>query len=241
MKIFIDSGDPDEVKKYLVWGICDGVTTNPTIMRKCGVSGEVAMLERQIELAELIAPRPLSVEVTTDNPKEILQQARYFKDRLPGNIMVKVTITDREGNGLLPAIHELASDGIVLNVTAMTTLNQCMLATKALVNGSLANSKVEPLFLHAISIFGGRISEERGSADAARDIRQLREWLDKHQFPVEIIVGSVRSRENLTDWALTGAHILTVPPDVLRGALTAGRTTETVVQFLEDARQALGV
>lgn len=239
MKIYIDSGDPNEVRKYLKWGVCDGVTTNPTIMRKCGVQGADAMLERQIELAKLIAPRPLSVEVTTDVPEEILNQARAFKASLPENIMVKVTISDRDGNGLLPVIYELASEGIAINVTAMMTFNQCMLATKALANGTADCKTGEPLFKHVVSIFGGRVSEEHGSIIAGQLITDLRQWIDKHQFPVEIIVGSVRSRENLTDWAKTNAHILTVPPDVLKGALTAARTTETVEQFLEDAQKAL--
>ncbi len=237
MKIFIDSGDLQEVEKYLAWG-ASGVTTNPTIMKSCGVVGAKAMLERQIALAELISPRPLSVEVTSDEPEEIIKQARYFKESLPSNIMIKVTITDRKGNGLLPVIYELAKQGLTLNVTAMTTLGQCMLAAVTLVNGT-RDGNVAPQFLHAISIFGGRISEERGSQEASREIFLLRDWLDLHRFPIEIIVGSVRSAENVTDWALTGAHILTIPPAVLPKVLVSARTKETVTQFLNDARIAL--
>lgn len=237
MKFFIDSADLEEVQKYLTWG-ASGVTTNPTIMKSCGVVGAKAMLERQIALAELISPRPLSVEVTSDDPGEIVKQARYFQENLPSNIMIKVTITDRQGNSLLPVIYELAKRGLTLNVTAMTTLGQCMLAAVALVNGT-CDGKAEPQFKHAISIFGGRVSEERGSAEAASEISRLRGWLDLHQFPIEIIVGSVRSAENVTDWALTGAHILTIPPSVLPKVLMSARTKETVTQFLNDARIAL--
>lgn len=237
MRIYIDSGDPEQVTKYLESGICDGVTTNPTIMRKCGVH-EDEMLYRQIELANLIHPRPLSVEVTSDIPKEILEQANYFKENLPENIMVKVTATDSKGQSLLPVIYKLASQGITLNVTAMVAYKQCILAATALANGDKAWGKImNPP--HAVSIFAGRISEEHGSVFATQVIKDIRQWLDNSGVPVELIVGSVRSAENVIDWSMARPHIMTIPPAVLDKVMTAARSTETVQQFLDDARKAL--
>src|SRR3989344_4393474 len=101
VKIFIDSADISEIKKYLSWGVCDGVTTNPSICLKCGVRGGMEGVKKKAkEIAQLITPRPLSVEVTSEEPEEILKQAREYS-QLAKNITVKVTITDREGNSFL--------------------------------------------------------------------------------------------------------------------------------------------
>src|SRR3989338_3898836 len=157
MKIFIDSGDSKEISTYLSWGICDGVTTNPSIMLKAGASSKEQAKEMQVAIAKLIHPLPLSVEVTTDNPEEMLAQAHDFIT-WGENIMVKITVTDRSGKSMLPVIHQLASEGIAVNVTAILTQNQAMLAAIALNNGSKKAKKPAP-FNHIISIFGGRISE----------------------------------------------------------------------------------
>ncbi|MFA6006382.1 MAG: transaldolase family protein [Candidatus Paceibacterota bacterium] len=238
MKIFIDSADIAEIEKYVSWGVCDGVTTNPTIFLKAGVTGgEKGMKQRAIEIAKLIAPMSYSVEVTTDVPKEILKQAREFA-RLAKNIAVKVTITDRNGTSLLPVIKTLVAEGIVVNVTAMTTFNQTILAAKAIASGHMSRATTRgPSF---ISLFAGRISEEQGVERAFEVIRDVRNWLDFHQYKdIEIIVGSVRSPENVEYWSRAGAHILTIPPEVIAKLLQSARTKETVLQFLNDSRKSL--
>ena len=238
MKIFIDSADIAEIKKYLSWGVCDGVTTNPTICLKCGVTGGIeGIKERTLEIARLIAPRIVSAEVTSEIPKEILAQAREYAG-LAENIAVKVTITDRDGNSLLPVIRQLVLEGIRVNITAMTTFNQAILAAKAIDSGSKADPRAQkPNF---ISIFGGRISEEQGVRRAFETIKEVREWLDFYQYKgIEIIVGSVRTPENVEYWADTGAHILTIPPQVIAKSLLGARTKETVAQFIEDAKKSM--
>jgi transaldolase len=238
MKIFIDSADLNEIKKYLSWGLCDGVTTNPTICLKCGITGGLeGIKKRTLEIAKLIEPRPVSVEVTSEDQKEILNQAKEYAE-LAENIAVKVTIIDRQGNSLLPVIYKLVSEGVRINVTAMTTFNQAILAAKAIEAGLKKNPKAKtPNF---ISIFGGRISEEQGVEQAARVIKNTREWLDFYQYHgIEIIIGSVRSRENLELWSRSRAHILTIPPDVIAESLISARTKETVNQFLNDAQKSL--
>lgn len=240
MKIFIDSADLKEIEKYLNWGLCDGVTTNPTICLKCEVKGGIeGIKKRTIEIAKLIEPRPVSVEVTTENPEEILNQAREYAE-LAENIAVKVTITDREGSSFLPVIRKLVSEGVRVNVTAMTTFNQAIFAAKAIDAGLKANPKgaKTPNF---ISVFGGRISEEQGVERAFKVLKSLRNWLDFHKFKgIEIIVGSVRSPENVELWSRSGAHVLTIPPEVIAKSLLGARTKETVAQFVDDAKKAMG-
>ena len=234
MKIFIDSADLDEIEKYLSWGICDGVTTNPTICLKCGVTGGMAGIkERTLKIAQLIEPRPVSVEVTSDKIPEVIVQAKEYATWAE-NIAVKVTITDQEGNSLLPAIYQLVADGVRVNVTAMMTFNQAILAAKCI--EAAGGLKERPNF---ISIFAGRIADEQGVEQAAKVLKQTREWLDLYDYSSEIIVGSIRRAENVSSYATTGAHILTIPPDVLSQCLLAARTKETVVQFLTDAEKAL--
>ncbi|MBU3918701.1 transaldolase [Patescibacteria group bacterium] len=239
MKIFIDSADTEEVKKYLSAGLCDGVTTNPTICLKCGVAGGMEGIKRRtIQIAKLIEPRPMSVEVTSENPEEILQQARDYA-KLAENIAVKITITDREGKSFLPVIQKLVSEGVRVNVTAMTTFNQAILAAKAIKSGMEANPE-KAKTPHFISIFAGRISEEQGVERAFNVLKELRNWLDFHQYKgIEIIVGSVRTPENVEYWSRTGAHILTIPPEVIAKSLLGARTKETVAQFINDAKKSM--
>jgi transaldolase len=226
MKLFIDSADLDEIRKFLSWGVCDGVTTNPSINAACGVQSIKGMRERSVQIAKLIAPRPLSVEVTSDEPDVMLQQAREYA-KWAKNINIKIPITTTTGEPCLSVIHQLCLDGIDVNVTAMMTLNQAMLAAKA---GA-----------RYVSLFGGRIDDEGN--DATVVISKLRAWLDRwpKAFPKqpEIIIGSSRTTKNVADWAATGADILTVTPSILSRIVRNARTSETVVQFLDDAARAL--
>jgi len=238
MKVFIDSADVDEIKKYLSSGLCQGVTTNPTICLKCGVTGGIeGVKERTIEIAKLINPYPVSAEVVSDKLEEVISQAREYSKWAP-NVVIKVTITDREGNSLLPAVYQLTREGISLNVTTMTTFNQAILAARTL-RSAFERAGKRPKYSF-ISIFAGRISEEHGVEQALKVLKNLRDWLDFHKFQgIEIIVGSVRSPENVELWARSGAHILTIPPDVLSKCLLSARTKETVLQFLTDAQKSM--
>ena len=234
--MFIDSADLVEIEKYISWGICDGVTTNPSICLKCGVTGGISGIKKRIlSISELISPQPVSVEVTSDKIPDILTQAREYASWAE-NITVKITITDKNGNSLLPVIHRLVSEGIRVNVTAMMTFNQMILAAKCIESACEGNSPT-----HFISLFAGRIADEQGINQGVRVLEQTREWLDLYEYTSEIIVGSIRRAENVSSYATTGAHILTVPPDVLTESLLSARTKETVVQFLTDAKKALDI
>ena len=238
MKIFIDSADVNEIKKYLSWGLCQGVTTNPTICLKCGVTGGIeGIKQRTIEIAKLINPYPVSAEVISDNVEEVISQAREYS-KWAGNVVIKVTVTDRQGNSLLPAVYKLTREGISVNVTTMTTFNQAILAARAIKSG-FERAAQKPKYSF-ISIFAGRISEEQGVEQALKVLKNIRDWLDFYKFQgIELIVGSVRSPENVELWARSGAHILTIPPDVLSKCLSSARTKETVDQFLTDAKKSM--
>lgn len=235
MKIFIDSANTEEIKKYLDQGLCDGVTTNPTTFFKAGILGRDRIKEKILEISQLIGPRPLSFEVASENPEEIINQAREFS-AFAGNIVVKVTVTDSRGGSLLGAINQLVKEGVMVNVTMVTTFNQAMLSAKAIADGLKSQKARKP---HFISIFAGRIAEEYGVQNSFNIIKDSSDWV-KSNYPegIEIIIASIRNPENVEYFSKTGAHVMTIPPEVLAKSLLSAKTNEGVARFLEDAKKS---
>jgi transaldolase len=120
MQIFLDTSNLREIQKWLATGVVDGVTTNPSIMLKEGVI-DVAAETRAIGAA--IGQRPLSVEVTTNDFREMLAQARAFA-AWSSNIAVKIPIVNENGENSLAVINELARERVRVNVTAACPLDR---------------------------------------------------------------------------------------------------------------------
>jgi transaldolase len=202
-------------------GIIRGVTTNPTIMLKDGVRGGLKGIEKcSRDLAKLIAPLPLSVELTTNEREKMLEQAQAFS-AWGDNIVIKVPIHGPQGElDNVEIIHELETSlDIRVNVTAMMSAQQCFLA--AMAGGTY------------VSIFGGRVNNM--GYNVCSELSILRGLLDAHDLPSRIIAGSTREVLNVVEWLDAGAHIVTVTPDLLRGMLVHPYTKETVAMFLKDA------
>ncbi|HKW89167.1 MAG TPA: transaldolase family protein [Candidatus Acidoferrales bacterium] len=219
MKIFLDSADFQEIDKWTRQGIVDGVTTNPSIMFKDGVYD---IEEGARRIGFLLGERPLSVEVTTNDPEEMIRQGRTFASCAP-NIAVKIPIVNEQGESCLGVISSLSSEGIRVNTTAILSFNQAILAAKA---GATY-----------VSIFAGRVADEGN--DPAIVIRNVRHWLDDWDEPAEIIVGSIRAVMDIQNAALAGAHIITIPPQFLSKMVDHKYTRDTVRQFNRDAQKAL--
>ena len=219
MEIFIDSADMAEIKEWVGMGIADGVTTNPSIMLKDGVPD---MEKGAREIATLIDPLPLSVEVITNDLKEMITQAKEFASWAP-NIVIKIPQETQDGVPCYGVMHQLESDGIKVNATVALSLGQVILAAKA---GATY-----------ISIFAGRIGDEGGNASEV--IMNSVDWLEHWQFKSKIIVGSIRSVADILQAAMAGAHIITIPPQFLPKMADHKYTRETVRQFVADAQKAL--
>ncbi len=220
MPIFLDTSNLKEIERFHRMGILRGVTTNPTILLKEGLTGGMGAMEmRSREIAGLIAPLPLSVEVVSNEREEILEQARMFA-HWAANIVVKVTVHGPAGElENLEVIHELETRHEVrVNVTAMMSAQQCFLA-------ALAGATY-------VSIFGGRINNM--GYNACSEIARLRKLLDQFGLTSRIIVGSTREVLNVVEWLEAGAHIVTVAPELLKGMIVHPFTKETVQQFLRD-------
>jgi len=220
MAIFLDTGKIDVIKKYHSMGIIRGVTTNPTIMVQDGITGGFEGVKKQsIKIANLIHPYPLSVEVTNNNPKDMIRQALEFS-KWADNINVKITIHGPNGElENLQVIHELEKKhNIRINATAMMSAQQCFLA-------ALAGATY-------VSIFGGRVNNM--GYNTREEIARLRQLLDDFELPAKIIVGSTREVVNIIEWLEAGAHIVTVIPKFIDGMIVHPYSKETVQMFLKD-------
>jgi transaldolase len=219
MEIFLDSANVKEIQRWLDEGIVDGVTTNPSIMLADGVYDA----ERgAVQIAELVSPRPVSVEVITNDRDEMLRQGRALA-RLADNIVVKVPVINQFGEPCLRIVRALVEDGIRVNVTACLSFGQAAMA-----------AKVGATY---VSLFTGRISDE--GHDAGAVVRMTAEWLAHKGNKSRIIVGSIRQVYNIQEAAVAGAHVITVPPQFMQKLLDHKYSRDTVRGFVEDGQRAL--
>lgn len=219
MEIFIDSASITNIRKWLEMGVIDGVTTNPSIMFKDGVYDAEAGAK---EIAALVHPRPVSVEVTTNDLDEMLTQAQRFASWAT-NIVIKIPQITQEGVPCYGVIRQLEIEGIKVNATVAMSLGQVILAAKA---GATY-----------ISIFAGRVADEGGNAPEV--VRMAVDWLERWKYKSKIIVGSIRSVGDILSAAIAGAHIITIPPQFLTKMVDHKYTRDTVRQFVNDAQKAL--
>lgn len=221
MAIFLDSGDVNEIQRFKKMGIIRGVTTNPTILMRDGLRGGMeALKERQIEIAGIVNPYPLSVEVTTNDREKMIEQALEFSG-WADNINVKITIHGPNGElDNLEVVHLLETEHDVrVNVTAMMSAQQGLLA-------ALAGATY-------VSIFGGRVNDM--GYNCVDEIIKLRTLIDDQGLAAKIIIGSTREILNMVEWLEAGAHIVTVTPKLLEGMIVHPYSKETVRKFLDDA------
>ena len=212
MKIFLDTADIDEIRTAARWGILDGVTTNPTLYSKVGGSYDEILAE-----VCRITSGPVSAEVVADDVEGMLDEGRHFAKIAP-NIVVKVAMSE---NGL-EAISRLADEGIRTNCTLVFTANQGLLAAKA---GATL-----------ISPFVGRLDDI--NQDGMIVIRELAEIFAIHEIEAQVLAASIRHPLHVTQSALAGAHIATIPFKVLQQMVHHPLTDKGIVQFKADWAKA---
>jgi transaldolase len=228
IKLFSDGADLASLLEMAKNPAIAGFTTNPTLMRKAGIS-DYRAFARQV--LEQIRDRPISFEVFADEFAEMARQAREIAAWAP-NVYVKVPITNTRGESSLPLIRELSvSARVQLNVTAICTLEQVHGTAQALAGGAPA----------VVSVFAGRI------ADTGRDpipvMKAARAICDASGATAELLWASPRELLNIVHAEQAGAHIITVPPDLLKkmalfGKSLAEYSLETVKMFHNDAQAA---
>ena len=227
VKIFADGADKKGMLELNANPLIQGLTTNPTLMRKAGISEFEAFAR---DILETVTVKPLSLEVFSDEFPEMKRQAMKINSWAK-NVYVKIPITNTRRESSLPLIRELANEGVKLNITAMLTLEQ--------VRGCAEHLHAQaPAF---ISVFAGRI------ADTGTDpVPLMRECLTilKDRPQAELLWASVREVLNIFQANDCGSQIVTVPHDILGKAIKmAGMdlgdlSLDTVKMFANDAKAA---
>src|SRR5947209_9140163 len=212
MKIFLDTADIEEIRTAARWGVLDGVTTNPSLYAKVGGSYEDILKE-----ICRISSGPVSAEVVAEDVEGMLREGRAFAKLAP-NIVVKVPMSE-EG---LEAISRFADEGIKTNCTLIFTANQGLLAAKA--GASL------------ISPFVGRLDDI--NQDGMIVIRELAEIFAIHEIETEVLAASIRNPLHMTQAALAGSHIATLPFKVLQQMVHHPLTDKGIVSFRADWEKA---
>ncbi len=208
MKFFIDTADIPQIEKLMPSGLIDGVTTNPSLIAKSGKN-----MAETIKAICSIVPGPVSAEVTATEYEKMLEEGEYLAS-LAKNIAVKVPLTPAG----LKTCKSLRKKEIMVNVTLCFTAAQALLA-----------AKVDATF---ISPFVGRLDDigEKGM-DLISDIVIMYE---NYGFNTEVLVASVRNTQHLIDAAVIGAHVATLPPNVIHELYTHPLTDKGLRAFLDD-------
>lgn len=208
MKIFIDTANIKAIKKFCEMGIIDGVTTNPTLIAKEGMK-----FNDLINEIVKIVNGHVSVEAVSLDAEGMVKEARQLSKIAP-NIVVKIPII-AEG---LKAVKTLSREGIKTNMTLVFSANQALLAAKA------GATYVSP--------FIGRLDDKgHVGMDVVREILRI---FKNYDFKTEVIVASIRHPIHVVEAAKAGAHVATIPPDVLEKMFKHPLTDEGLQRFLED-------
>lgn len=208
MKIFIDTANLDEIRDVNDWGILDGVTTNPSLIAKEGRNFEEVIKE----ITEIV-DGPISAEVVSLEAQGMIDEALPLSKIHP-NVIIKLPMT-KEG---LKACKSLTSQGIKTNVTLVFSANQALLAAKA---GATF-----------ISPFLGRLDDI--GQDGMNLISECVEILDIYGYESDIIAASIRHPLHVTQAALAGSHVATIPYKVLTQMLNHPLTESGIERFLAD-------
>ena len=208
MQFFVDSADVNEIKAALSLGLCDGVTTNPSLVAKTGKPFAQVIAE----ITEVV-DGPISLEVTATDLAGMLREARELAQHGP-QVVVKVPMT-RDG---IRAVKQLTEEGIRTNVTLVFTAAQALIAAKA------GATYVSP--------FIGRLDDI--ATEGMDVIRQIIEVFDNYDFDTQVLVASVRHPVHVVQAALVGADVATIPAKVVDQLFDHPLTDLGLAKFLAD-------
>ena len=210
MEFFLDTAEVEEVREIAKWGILDGVTTNPSLIKKSGRDFKTVVEE----IANLCAG-PISAEVTALDADGMVKEGLELKDSLPSNVIIKVPCTP-EG---LKATKELSDKGIGVNVTLIFTASQALMSAKA---GAMY-----------VSPFIGRIDDTgHNGMDLISDILQT--WHNYPEIKTKVLAASIRHPTHVLECMRLGAHTVTMPTKIFRQLMKHPLTDKGIQAFLDD-------
>ena len=212
MKFFVDTAEIDAIRELHELGFVDGVTTNPSLIKKSGRD----ILEVTKEICDLVEG-PVSAEVVATEADAMITEGRRLAE-IASNIAVKLPLT---WDGL-KACNVLTNEGKMVNVTLCFSANQALLAAKA------GASFISP--------FIGRLDDI--SLDGMELIQDIRTIYDNFGYETEILAASIRSVNHVQESALIGADVITAPPEVIKKLVAHPLTDKGLDAFLKDAASA---
>ena len=208
MKFFLDTANVDEIKRINELGICDGVTTNPSIINKEGRDFKEVILE----ICSIVGG-PVSAEVTSYDYDNMIKEARELST-WADNVIIKIPMTE-EG---IKAVNTLSNEGIKTNCTLIFSVSQALIAAKA---GATY-----------ISPFVGRVDDM--GEDGIELIKNIKKVLDNYGLKSKIIAASIRINKHLEGSALAGAHIATIPGNLFEKIWKHPLTDQGIDNFKRD-------
>ena len=214
MALFVDSSNPSEIKDLFAWGCFSGVTTNPLIISRESPGADLAEVIREVLT---VSSGDVSVELTTEGEEEMMAEALGYHAWDPKRVTIKVPFSEAG----LRVLHRLEPRGVKTNLTCLMAFNQAYLA-------ALAGATY-------VSVFSGRIRDM--GQDSGPVIEATREAIEREKLPTRIIVGSIRHLMDVNEALDAGAHVVTVPPPILRKMVWHPRTVETIAEFNEAWRK----
>jgi len=213
MKLFVDTGRVEEVRKAAEWGILDGVTTNPSLIAQAGRGFK----ETVLEICSILPHGSISAEVVGTTVEDILREGREIASWSP-NIVVKVPMTPAG----IAATRQLTREGIRVNMTLVFSPTQALLAAKAGAS--------------YISVFVGRVDDV--SSEGMRTIEDAVQIVENYGFDSEVLVASIRHPMHVVEAARLGAHIATMPFKVMEQLFQHPLTDIGLQRFLDDWNKA---
>ncbi|MAV49727.1 MAG: fructose-6-phosphate aldolase [Hyphomonadaceae bacterium] len=212
MKFFIDTADITAIKELYATGLADGVTTNPSLIKKSGRDFKTVIAE----ICDMV-DGPVSAEVIATETEGMLAEGRALA-AIADNVVVKLPLTIAG----LKACHQFTADGIETNVTLCFSANQALLAAK------VGASYISP--------FIGRLDDIH--IDGMELIHEIREIYDNYGYETQILAASVRNPLHVKECALAGADVMTAPPEVIKSLSNHPLTDKGLAAFLADAKAA---
>ena len=212
MKFFIDTANLEEIKYCQELGVLDGVTTNPSLMAKEGISGETNILNHYLEICKIVTG-PVSAEVIATDFEGMIKEGLQLS-KLHRNIVVKVPMTV-EG---IQAIKHFSKAGIKTNCTLVFSCGQALLAAKA------GATYVSP--------FLGRLDDI--SQDGLELIREIKTIYTNYDFQTQILAASIRNQMHIVNCAKIGADVMTGPLSAIKSLFRHPLTDSGLKQFLLD-------
>ncbi len=211
MKLFLDTANINEIREIASWGVLDGITTNPSLLSKEGIS-----LEKSIKEICKLVKGPVSAEVISTDLAGMLKEGRAYS-KWAKNVVIKIPMTI-EG---LKAVKILTKEKILTNVTLCFSANQAILAAKA------GASYVSP--------FIGRLDDAGESGMTL--VEEIVQIFENYCFMTEVLVASIREPRQVTEAAIAGADIATVPFAIFQKLIAHQLTDIGLKKFIEDSKK----